>query len=446
MTPKQRLRRLADVQRELLARGGLARTFGITAGVLPSPLQTAILRAADGRPVGPELSDEEVERYFGCDRRLLGALRPSLVVIAAGVRGGKSLIASNAAVNSGMVADMASKMRPHQVARVVIVAPRLKNGIETFRHVVGCLETSPGLRSMLIDEPRWSPSPLLRLRRPDGRRVDIEIVAADEGGLSVRSGWLAGFVLDEAALFGESGSGAAVNAEAILHAAETRLLPGGQGWVISSPYGPRGLLWSLYNEHFGKPGRTLVVRAPTLALNPSFDREMIEAERRDRPDVAAREYDAEWIDADSAFYEGALIEACTRAEPLELPPQPGSRYLAAMDPATRGNAWTLTVARDRRTTSDAVADVEIALAREWIGSRSHPLDPGKVLEEIKGIIEPYGLRGREHGRVGHRRSQVDRLTRWAHPARARVFRRGEGRGLPIARFAPAAAPHRASAT
>ncbi len=75
-------------------------------------------------------------------------------------------------------------------------------------------------------------------------------------------------------------------------------------------------------------------------------------------------------------------------------PSAGSRYLAAIDPATRGNAWTLTVAR--RQAHDLGCRGRRRWpwpGREWIGSRSHPLDPGKVLEEIKGIIEPYGLRG-----------------------------------------------------
>ena len=118
----------------------------------------------------------------------------------------------------------------------------------------------------------------------------------------MRLGWLAGFVLDEAALFGESAAGAAVNAEEILQAAETRLLPGGQGWVISSPYGPTGILYDLYCKHWGKPGHTLVVRAPTRAMNPMFPQEQIDKIRAEKPDVASREYDAEWVDADSAFF------------------------------------------------------------------------------------------------------------------------------------------------
>jgi hypothetical protein len=393
VTPKQRLRRLVDIQRELLRRGGLERCFRLTVPSTPSRLQRAILMAADGRPVPPDvLDDGEVERYFGCDRSRLGLCRPVLVAIIAGVRGGKSLLASVAATNSSMVADTA-RLLPQQLARTIIVAPKIKNAKETFRHSLGGLLYSPGLRSCMVAEPIEAPTPLFRLKRPDGRRIDIEIVAADQGGLGVRSGWLSGFVLEEAALFGESGEGAAVNAEDILHAAETRLLPRGQGWIISSPYGPQGLLWSLYNTHFGKPGRTLVVHAPTRALNPSIPEEEIEAVRLDRPDVAAREYDAEWIDADTAFFEGTTIDACTRADPLERPPQPGSRYIATMDQATRGNAWTLTIARDKRGPTDAIAFVEIGLAREWVGSRAKPLSPKMVLAEIRDIIAPYGLRG-----------------------------------------------------
>jgi hypothetical protein len=393
VTPRQRFRRNVGAQRELLRRGGLARTLRLTVPVDPSRLQLAIELAADGILIPQDLlSDEEVEKYFGCDRVKLALCRPVIVVIVAGVRGGKTMLASNAAIHSAMVAECDEKLLPQQLARVAIVGPRKRNAEAAFEQVTGALHYSSGLRSMLVSEPVTSPTHLVKLRRPDGRRVNIEIAAADQGGLSVRSGYLAGFVLDEVALLGESGAGDAVNAEEVYHAAETRLLPRAQGWVISSPYGPRGLLYQLFSDHFGKPGRVLVVRAPTLALNPTFDPELVEAVRRENPDVAAREYDAEWVDADSAFFEGLLIDSAARSLPLEHLPAGGARYIATMDQAMRGNAWTLVVARDKRKPSDAVAEIEVALAREWVGSRAKPLDSKVVLEAIKEVIAPFGLR------------------------------------------------------
>ena len=381
--------KLLSAERECLRRGKLEGLLRHPFNTSPSPLQTAILRAADGIPIGDTLNDDDCMRFFGCEPEKIGAVRPQIVVIVAGVRSGKSLLAGVASVSRAIVADM-SKIKKHLIPKVRIVCPKAENAVETFRHILGAIEESPALKSIIDGEPRWSPHPSLLIQRFDGRRVQISVGAADSGGLSMRSGWMAGFVLDEAALFGEAASGAAINAEELMHAAETRLLPGGQGWIVSSPFGPVGLMYDLYTRHWGKPGRVLVVRAPTLEMNPGFSRELVEAIRAEKPDVAAREYDAEWVDADTAFFEGVLVDAAARTN-LVVPPQDGARYLAAMDAGTRGNAWTVVVARDTRDRHDRVARIEVAFAHEWIGSRQKPLDPARVLVEIKHAVEPYGI-------------------------------------------------------
>jgi hypothetical protein len=381
---------LLGAELEVLRRGGLERTLRGVFGYDPSNLQVAIARAADGKPIGDALDDDQIRKYFGCDRSKLGVSRPLLVVIVAGIRSGKSLLVSVASVVGAMTAD-ASRLKPHLIPKVRIVCPKAENALETFRHILGAIQESPALRSRLHGEPRMSPHPALVLRRFDRRLVEISIGVADSGGLSMRSGNLAGFVLDEAALFGEASTGAAVNAEGILHAAETRLLPGGQGWVVSSPFGPQGLLYKLYSDHWGKPSHVLVVRAPTLEMNPHFSRELVEQIRRDSPDVASREYDAEWTDADTAFLEGLLVDAAARVDPVDRPPQAGSRYIATMDPATRGNGWTLGVFRATQAMGERIARVELSCTREWIGTKQRPLDPSAVFEEMRHVLEPYGI-------------------------------------------------------
>lgn len=352
-----------------------------------SPLQLAITRAADGRPIGPELSDAEVERYFGCERAQLGRMAPVLTVIVAGVRGGKSLVASCAAVKGCLTADL-SRLKHHEIPRFAIVAPNVDNAQATFRLLTGAVLASPQLRKLVIGEPT---ADTLVLRRPDGRLVEIVVVAASRGGTTLRSRWLVGFVLDEVALFGSEPNGAVVNAEELLRAAETRLVPRAQGWLISSPYGPAGLLYELYKDHFGKPGRVLVIHAPTRALNPSFPAEQVEAIRQREPDVAAREYDAAWIDAETSFFEGASIDRAVRAEPLERPPVRGARYVAAWDAATRGNSWTLVVARNLAPDGEP-ARIEVAVAKQWTGSKSRPLDPEATIREIAATLATYGVR------------------------------------------------------
>jgi hypothetical protein len=352
-----------------------------------SPLQRAIARAADGRPVEDALDDAAIERHFGCDRSKIGLSKPVLVAIVAGVRGGKSLLAACAAVKATLTVDLRAT-KTHEIVRFAIVGPTVDNADATFRLLVGHVRASPVLNAMVVGDPT---SDTIVLRRLDGRIVEIVVVAAHRGAVTLRSRWLAGFVLDEVALFGTESTGAVVNAEELLRAGETRLVPGAQGWLISSPFGPAGLLWELYRDHFGKPGEVLVVHAPTRAMNPSFPAEKVEAIRARSPDVAAREYDATWLDADTAFLNGAAIDAAVRPVPIEEPRKAGVTYVAAWDAATRGNSWTLVIARGEKR-EDGQVRVVVAVARQWTGSRSTPLDPGAVIGEIAGILNGYGVR------------------------------------------------------
>ncbi|MDB4986807.1 MAG: hypothetical protein JWN04_1985, partial [Myxococcaceae bacterium] len=246
-------------------------------------------------------------------------------------------------------------------------------------------QSSPVLRAFLDGEPTADG---IMIRRPDGRRVEIVVVAAHRGGLSVRNRWLAGIVLEEVASFAAESTGAVVNAEDILRAAETRLLPGCQAWLISSPFGPTGVLYELYKRHFGRPGSTLVVHAPTRALNPSFPQSRIDEIAREDPDTAAREYDAQWVDADSAYLSATLIDGATREQPLILSGRVG---VAAMDPATRGNDWTLAVAWPVREVRDgqSLTRVVVAGVWRWQGSKKSPLSPRAVLKEASAILRQY---------------------------------------------------------
>lgn len=335
-------------------------------------------------PIGDVLFDDEIEKYFNC-RRDDFKDTPKIVCVVAGVRGGKSILSAAAAVKSCLTADL-SALLPYEVPRCAIVAPREDNAKQTFSLLLGALRNSK-LASLIVGEPT---SDTIRIRRDDGRIVEIVVVAASSGAVTLRSRWLVGFVLDEVALFGAESTGAVVNAEELLRGAETRLVPGGQGWLISSPFGPSGLLYDLWRHSFGKPDRYLVVHAPTRALNPSFPAETVDAIRKRTPDVAAREYDAQWIDADTAFFDGSLIDAATRKGPMEEGKVFGARYIAAWDAATRGNSWTLVVARAEWV--DQQERVTIACARQWTGSKVAPLDPSVVIGEIATTLQIYGVR------------------------------------------------------
>lgn len=357
-----------------------------------SPLQRAIARAAQGRPLAGVIDEETCERHFGTSN--LPEVVPSLVVLVCGIRSGKSFMAACAAIYSSLTADLRG-LKAHELPRYAIVGPTVDAARATFVILCGILENSALLRSFIEGEPT---ADTVVLRRPDGRRVEIVVVAAHRGGLSVRNRWLCGFALEEVAQFGTDSAGAIVNAEDILRAARTRLLPACQGWLISSPFGPSGLLYELFAKHFSKPGRTLVVHAPTRALNPAFPQSTIDEISHDDPDTAAREYGAEWLDADSAYLGAALVDPAIRSGPLLLP---GRALAAGMDPATRGNHWTLAVAwtvapssqhTGRVRTGDAPRGrVVVGGVWSWAGSKAHPLSPRQTLTEVAGVLRAYGI-------------------------------------------------------
>lgn len=342
-----------------------------------TPLQRAICRAASGKPTG--LPAEDIQRHFGAEP----TQRPSLVVLICGVRSGKSLIAGAAAFHSALTADL-TRLPGHERARVVIVAPTLANAELTFRLLSGAVNAAPALKALIVGDTK---NDQLTIRRADGRFVDIQVVAAHRGAVALRGTWLAGYVLEEVAFFGTDTTGYAINAEELLRAAGTRLVPGGQGWIISSPMGPQGLLHSLWRSHFGKPADVMVVKAPTLQMNHvTVNPQVIEELRARDPDAAAREFDAEWADQDTALIPATHIDASMRCEDI-LPYEEGFSYAAAMDPATRGNAWTLIIS----TQHHEKPMQRIVLARQWIGSKVKPLNPDTVLAEQAVLLKDYHL-------------------------------------------------------
>ena len=58
-----------------------------------------------------------------------------------------------------------------------------------------------------------------------------------------------------------------------------------------------------------------------------------------------------------------------------------------MDPATRKDAWTLVVATMRETNEGKRRT--IVLAKEWRPTRTQPLSPKAVLQEIATVLRPY---------------------------------------------------------
>jgi hypothetical protein len=130
----------------------------------------------------------------------------------------------------------------------------------------------------------------------------------------------------------------------------------------------------------------VVIKAPGPAMNPHWwSKERCSRLKLADPVAYQTDVLAEFADAEESLFPSNLIVQSTRRGLRDLPHTPGNSYAAAIDPATRGNAWTLVVATrqgDRKV---------IATARQWQGSSMEPLRPREVLEEIAGILRNYEL-------------------------------------------------------
>lgn len=352
------------LERLLTSPGG----FGLTGA---SDLQRAICRASEGRA----LADLDTPAIVG---RLssVHTCAPAEVLLLAGIRTGKSLMAAAAAVKASQSCDM-SKLGPGETPRVSVVSTVKDNADVILNHIVGNVQAKPGLRKLLLEAPTGDS---VLLRHPSGRPVEVRVVAGSRAGHTLVSRWSAGVVFDEAPRMIGAGDGV-VNLDDCRAATLGRMLPGAQIWYIGSPWAPFGPVWEMVQSP--GPGM-LVIRAPAYEMWPGhWTRERCEALRLADPTVHRTDVEAEFADPETALLSSVDIDACTRSAD-RVAPEPGQEYFAAMDPATRGNAWTLViVTRDRR------GKLVVCLNREWIGSKVVPLKPRQVLAEVAQLCRPY---------------------------------------------------------
>ena len=348
-----------------------------------SPIQRAICRIADGVPIGSLANDPTVIAAVG-DCSQLPDGPPNEIGVISAIRTGKSLFAACLGVHWSQTCDV-SRLGAGETPRISIVSLKMDLAQVVFGHIVGNILARPKLASLLLEKPGTDS---VLLRHPSGRPVEIKVVAGSRAGSSLVARWSAGCIFDEATRMVGSDEGV-INYDDARAAVLARLLPGSQLVYIGSPWAPYGPVYDQVTEFWKHPSKRLViVRAPGWDFNPIYwTPERCDDLKKNAPEVWTTDCAAQFATPEESMFATSDIEACTRREPLVLRPVPGAEYTAAMDPATRGNSWTLVIATkaaDRRI---------VVLSRQWTGSAVEPLSPKAVLAEIHGICQPYGIAG-----------------------------------------------------
>jgi hypothetical protein len=366
------------------------KAFGLTTA---TPVQRAICRVIDGLPLGELASDPNVIAAFGgqeaIDALALLTHPPAEVYLVAAIRTGKSLLAATAGTKMALKCDL-SMLRRGEVPRVSIVSLTMDNADVILKdHLIGTFTAKPMLARLLVKEPKGRS---LFIRRPkDGRVVEIRVIAGKKAGGSLVSRWSAGVIFDEAPRMNGEADGV-INFESSRRAVLKRLVKGAQLLAPGSPWAPRGPIYDATTKAFGKPTEHLVViRAPGPVMNPvTWTPE--ECAKAKEQDVESYITDVlgEFADPSSAFLSSAELAAVTRKEPITAPRDADMSYAAAMDPAARGNGWTLVIA-GRKTMLGGRVQVVVARVRQWQGSPLAPLDTKKVLLEVRDECYAYGV-------------------------------------------------------
>jgi hypothetical protein len=345
---------------------------------------------SDGENIDDFWVDEAVRAAFGHQRP--PEVAPDMFLILSAIRAGKSLISAAKVIQVSQNIDLSHHfISEGDELRIPIVAPRLQEAKAVFSHIVGQIQAKPLLRALMVGEPRdqsfW-------LRHPSGRVIEVCTTPLAKSGSTLVARWLPMVVFDEAPLMAAV-SDAKKNLDEALGAINGRVLPGGQVMLPGSPWAPFGPVFDMVTEHFGKPTKELViVRAPGPVMNPTYwTPARCAAVKKKSPRNYQTNVLGEFADMEDGIFSSVEIEAATREGPVTRPPVENHHYVAAMDPAFRGNAWTLVIVECTGVGGPGgIAPLySIALARQWVGSKVDPLKANDIMREVAEICASYDI-------------------------------------------------------
>ncbi len=340
--------------------------------------------AFDGvQPAQLDGADREIARQLFGDVDGVPPMARRVLVLVLGRGSGKTTIAAAYGIWRMCTADL-SRCGPGDVPHVVVVAPGKRTAGLAVRMALALVQGSPELHSRLESEAADGFS----LRRSDGRVVAFAAFAASRGGASARGLSVLSFILDESQFF-LSDSEFVVTDRDIFSALVPRLMPGGAGVFISTPWPVPTLMGELHEKNFGSPSTALAALAPTLVMRDGDEQiaAIIASERERDPENAAREFECDTsmtAGASTLFDVAAIKAALDPSLVLGRNPEPGMRVSCAADFAFRSDSSALVIVHSGDT-GIAVADI--------LERRPRPGAPLKPSEVVRDFAQPVKRNG-----------------------------------------------------
>jgi hypothetical protein len=339
----------------------------------------SVLRGAFALPMTE--GDREFFRSVAEREPPRGRVRELWVI--AGRRAGKDSVASLIATYAALFFHAGiDKLRPGERALVQCLAVDRETAKIVLGYTRSYFDFIPPLSGMV------------RRRTADGLELcnDVDIVVATNSFRAVRGRALLVSIFDETAYWADDRS-ARPDTETY-NAVKPGLatLPGAMLVGISTGYKKSGLLSTKFKNHFGRDDDdVLVIKAPSLMLNPTLDRAIIAKALEDDPAAARAEWFGEFRDDIASFVDPEAIDACVVRGRRELPPAPGVSYGAFTDPSG-GSSDSMTLAVCHRDGERVVLDC--------LRERKPPFSPDDVVLEFAAVLKSYGVNSVRGDRYG----------------------------------------------
>jgi hypothetical protein len=328
----------------------------------------AVLKAAYALP----MTGDEVEFFRTVAGRDPPKRRVRELWCIVGRRGGKDSVASVVAAHSAALFSEGHRLRPGERALVMCLAvDRSQAGI-ILSYTKSYFEGIDLLGAMVQRETATG----FELTN------SVDVAISTNSFRSVRGRPILCAILDETAFWRDETS--ATPDEETYQAIKPALasIPGSIIIGISSPYRKSGLLYKKFRDHYGRDGDILVIKAPTRALNPTIDQDIIDEALAEDPAAARAEWLAEFRTDIGGWADLALIEAAVDRGVTVRPPIPGTVYSSFSDPS--GGQ------RDSFTMAIAHAEGNIAVLDLLLEIKA-PFHSIAATELVADTLKSYGL-------------------------------------------------------
>jgi hypothetical protein len=336
----------------------------------------AVLRAAYGLP----MSGQEVEFFRSIAERDPPSKRVKELWIVAGRRAGKDSIASLITAFSATFFEPGNRLRPGE--RVLCAC--LACDRDQARIILGYT------RSYFTDIPPLAA--MIKRERRDGFELNngVDIAISTNSFRNIRGRPILCAVLDEVAFYrDETSSNPDQELYNALKPGTATLSDDAMVVGISTPYAQRGLLFKKFTAHFGRDDSdVLVIRAPSLLLNPTLDATIITAALEEDPAAAGAEWLAQWRTDVESYVSREAVDACVARGRFELPFASGIMYTAFIDPAGgssgAGGGDSMTLAISCRDGEGKAVLVCLREARP-------PFSPASVVADFARTLKAYHI-------------------------------------------------------